>query len=61
MKQTISKDLGSKIKTYSKWLIEQCNDPYDEVEYLVSLILDGEAIAKPQMLEVLEMYKNYKL
>ncbi len=59
--KTISENLESKIKTYSRWLIEECDDPYDEVEYLVNLILNEEAISVPQMLEVLEMYKNYKL
>ena len=55
----VNRDLGSKIKNYSRWLIEECNDPYDEIEYLVSLILDGESESIPQILEVLEMYKNH--
>ena len=53
------KDLGSKIKTYSHWLINECNDPLDEIEYLVNLILDDTRNRKKEILEVLEI--NQKL
>jgi hypothetical protein len=53
------KDLGSKIKVYSLWAVEQCDDLRDEIEYLVNLILDDAPTRKKEMLDVLEMYKNH--
>lgn len=52
------KDLGSKIKVYSLWAVEQCDDLRDEIEYLVNLILDDAPNRKEEMLSVLEEYKN---
>ena len=55
----INEDLGSKIKVYSLWVLDQCNDPIDEIEYLVSLVLDDTPNRKKEMLEILEIYKNH--
>jgi len=52
------KDLGSQIKVYSLWAVEQCDDLRDEIEYLVNLILDDAPNRKEEMLSVLEEYKN---
>ena len=51
--------LGSKIKVYSLWAVEQCDDLRDEIEYLVNLILDDAPNRKEEMLSVLEEYKNH--
>jgi len=51
--------LGSKIKVYSLWAVEQCDDLRDEIEYLVNLILDDAPTRKEEMLSVLEEYKNH--
>jgi len=50
--------LGSKIKVYSLWAVEQCDDLRDEIEYLVNLILDDAPTRKEEMLSVLEEYKT---
>ena len=55
----VNRDLGSKIKVYSLWAIEQCDDLRDEIEYLVNLILDDTRNRKEEMLDILEMYKNH--
>ena len=55
----VNKDLGSKIKVYSLWAVEQCDDLRDEIEYLVNLILDDTRNRKEEMLDILEMYKNH--
>jgi len=54
----VNRDLGSKIKVYSLWAVEQCDDLRDEIEYLVNLILDDAPNRKEEMLSVLEEYKN---
>jgi|TARA_R110000868_G_scaffold8587_2_gene44273 hypothetical protein len=55
----VNRDLGSKIKVYSLWAVEQCDDLRDEIEYLVNLILDDAPNRKEEMLSVLEEYKNH--
>tara|TARA_R110000796_G_scaffold155279_1_gene271979 strand:+ start:689 stop:871 length:183 start_codon:yes stop_codon:yes gene_type:complete len=55
----VNRDLGSKIKVYSLWAVEQCDDLRDEIEYLVNLILDDTRNRKEEMLDILEMYKNH--
>ena len=55
----VNRDLGSKIKVYSLWAVEQCDDLRDEIEYLVSLVLDDTRNRKEEMLDILEMYKNH--
>tara|TARA_R100000951_G_scaffold69924_1_gene58850 strand:+ start:779 stop:961 length:183 start_codon:yes stop_codon:yes gene_type:complete len=55
----VNRDLASKIKVYSLWAVEQCDDLRDEIEYLVNLILDDTRNRKEEMLDILEMYKNH--
>ena len=55
----VNRDLGSKIKVYSLWAVEQCDDLRDEIEYLVNLVLDDTRNRKEEMLDILEMYKNH--
>jgi hypothetical protein len=53
----MKKDLGSKIKNYSNWLLTECDTPIDEVEYLVNSIIDNNN-NKADILEVLEIINN---
>jgi len=47
------KDLGSKIKVYSHWVIMESENPIEEIEYLVSLLLDDAPTRKKEMIDVL--------
>jgi len=53
----MKKDLGSKIKNYSNWLLTECDTPIDEIEYLVNSIIDNKN-NKSDILEVLEIINN---
>ena len=55
------KDLGSKIKVYATWLLQQSCDPEDEIKWLVNLVLDDSPGRKKEMLEVLEIYKYHEI
>jgi hypothetical protein len=48
-------DLGTQIKNYIEWYLYECNDPKDELEYLITLIIDSGGKEKDEILEVLEM------
>ncbi len=62
MKTIKDKDLGSKIKVYAFWLLQQSSDPIDEIEWLVNLVLDDSPnhYRKQEMLEVLQIHKNHE-
>ena len=49
-------DLENKINTYVDWFFDECNDPRDELRYLMQLILDSEGKAKEDLLDVLSYY-----
>lgn len=54
-------DLGTKIKNYVDWYLYKCNDPVDELEYLINLIIDSGGKQKDEIIEVLETTnKNLK-
>jgi len=53
----MEKDLGSKIKNYSNWLLTECDSPIDEIEYLVNSLIDSKD-TKADILEVLEIINN---
>ena len=48
----MTKDLGSKIKNYANWLLTECDNPVNEIEYLVSNLIDSKD-TKSDILEVL--------
>ena len=52
------KDLKSKIAVYSLWVLEQCEYPIEEIEWLVDLILKENPNSKIEMLDVLKVHKN---
>ena len=51
------KDLKSQIAVYSLWVLEQCDYPIDEIEWLVDLILKENPNSKIEMLDVLKVHK----
>ena len=51
------KDLKSQIAVYSLWVLEQCDYPIDEIEWLVDLILKENPNYKIEMLDVLKIHK----
>lgn len=48
-------DLGTQIKNYIDWYLYECNEPRDELEYLITLIIDSGGKEKREILEVLEL------
>ena len=59
-KYDTNKDLNSKINVYAYWLLQACDDPVGEIEWLVNLALDDSSNSKKQMLDVLEIHKNHE-
>ena len=59
-KYDTNKDLNSKINVYAYWLLQACDDPVGEIEWLVNLALDDSPTSKKQMLDVLEIHKNHE-
>ncbi len=55
-----SGDLGSQIKTYSNWLLTECCDPIDEIEFLVNTIIDDNRRGKSEIIEVLAFVTESK-
>lgn len=51
------KDLKNQIAVYSLWVLEQCDYPIDEIEWLVDLILKENPNSKIEMLDVLKIHK----
>jgi uncharacterized protein (DUF3820 family) len=49
-------DIETKINTYVDWFFDECNDPKDELRYLMQLILDSEGKGKEDLLDVLAYY-----
>tara|TARA_R100000773_G_scaffold42327_1_gene39485 strand:- start:122 stop:367 length:246 start_codon:yes stop_codon:yes gene_type:complete len=49
-------DIETKINTYVDWFFDECNEPRDELRYLMQLILDSEGKAKEDLLDVLSYY-----
>ncbi len=52
------KDLKSQIAVYSLWVLQQCEYPMEEIEWLVDLILKESPNSKIEMLDVLKVHKN---
>lgn len=52
------KDLKSQIAVYSLWVLQQCEYPIEEIEWLVDLILKENPNYKIEMLDVLKVHKN---
>ena len=59
-KYDTNKDLNSKINVYAYWLLQLCDDPVGEIEWLVNLALNDSPNSKKQMLDVLEIHKNHE-
>ena len=55
MDKKITIDLGSQITNYIRWYLEDCNDPHDELEWLINLLIDSGGKQKDEMIEVLEV------
>ena len=51
------KDLKSQIAVYSLWVLQQCEYPIEEIEWLVDLILKENPNSKIEMLDVLKVHK----
>ena len=47
-------DLGTQIKTYINWILNNCDDPVDELEYIINLIIDSEGKEKYEIIDVLQ-------
>ena len=52
----IATDIETKINTYVDWFFDECNDPKDELRYLIKLILDTDGKAKEDLLDILSYY-----
>ena len=52
------KDLKSQIAVYSLWVLQQCEYPIEEIEWLVDLILKENPNSKIELLDVLKVHKN---
>ena len=52
----IATDIETKINTYVDWFFDECNDPKDELRYLMKLILDTDGKAKDDLLDILSYY-----
>ena len=50
MDKKITTDLGSQIKNYIRWYQEDCNDPHDELEWLINLVIDSGGKQKDEMI-----------
>lgn len=46
-------DLGTKILIYSRWVINESSNPVDEIEWLVSDLLDTEK--KEEIRQILDI------
>tara|TARA_R110002012_G_scaffold237026_3_gene410766 strand:+ start:433 stop:678 length:246 start_codon:yes stop_codon:yes gene_type:complete len=56
----LTTDLGSQIKNYIRWYLEDCTDPHDELEWLINLVIDSGGKQKDEMIQVLEdTYRDY--
>ena len=47
-------DLGTQIKNYIAWYLNECDDQIDELEYLINLIIDSGGKERDEIIEVLE-------
>ena len=59
MDKKITIDLGSQITNYIRWYLEDCNDPHDELEWLINLLIDSGGKQKDEMIQVLEDNYNW--
>ena len=41
MKKEITKDLGTKIKNYIAWYLQDCDNQVEELEWLINLVIDS--------------------
>ena len=55
----MKEDLGTQIKTYVEWFLNDCNEPVDELEYLINLIIDSGGKEKDEIIEVLQSTTKY--
>jgi len=53
-------DLGTQIKNYIDWFLYECNYPKDELEYLITLIIDSGGKERDEIIEVLEITTKHK-
>ena len=52
----VATDIETKINTYVDWFFDECNDPRDELRYLMKLMLDSEGKAQEDLLDVLSYH-----
>mgnify|MGYP005828668205 CR=1 FL=1 len=53
-------DLGTKIKNYIEWYLQDCDSQVDELEYLITLIIDSGGKEKEEIMEVLDIHSQNK-
>jgi hypothetical protein len=53
-------DLGTKIKNYIDWYLNECHTKHDELEYLINLIIDSGGKEKEEIIDVLDMITKHK-
>jgi hypothetical protein len=53
-------DLGTQIQNYIHWCLYECDDPHDELQYLINLIIDSGGKEKEEIIEVLEITTKHK-
>ena len=58
MEKEITTDLGSQIKNYISWYLQDCDNQVEELEWLISLVIDGGGKQKDEIIEVLETFNQ---
>lgn len=58
MKKEITKDLGTKIKNYIGWYLQDCDNQVEELEWLINLVIDSGGKEKDEIIEVLEIHNK---
>jgi len=53
-------DLKTKIKNYIEWYLQDCDSPVNELEYLITLIIDSGGKEKEKIMEVLDIHSQNK-
>jgi len=51
----MKRDLGTQIKNYIDWYLNECDDQIDELEYLITLIIDSGGKERDEIIEEIEL------
>jgi len=58
MEKIITKDLGTKIKNYIEWYLQDCDNQVEELKWLINLVIDSGGKEKDEIIEVLEIHNK---